>query len=171
MLLFIRGKLAPEHKNSINRFLVWVYGPVVHRALRYPKTVLLLALVALALTVPAFMKLGSEFMPPLYEGSLLYMPTGLPGQAITETAKLTQLEDKIIMQFPEVESVFGKGGRARTSTDPAPLEMGEATITLKPEEQWPKGMVPEKLENEMDTAIKIPGDQNERSHSAGLHLC
>ena len=160
MLLFIRGKIAPEHKNPINRFLVWVYGPVVHRALRFPKTVLLLALVALALTVPAFMKLGSEFMPPLYEGSFLYMPTGLPGQSITETIKVTQLEDKIIKQFPEVVSVFGKGGRARTSTDPAPLEMGEATIVLKPEDQWPKGMTPAKLQTEMDTALKIPGVSN-----------
>ncbi len=160
MLLFIRGKIAPEHKNPINRFLIWVYEPIVHRALRFPKTVLLLALVVLALTAPAFMKLGSEFMPPLYEGSFLYMPTGLPGQSITETAKVTQLEDKIIKQFPEVVSVFGKGGRARTSTDPAPLEMGEATVVLKPEEQWPKGMTPEKLENDMDTALKVPGVSN-----------
>ena len=160
MLLFIRGKIAPEHKNPINRFLIWIYEPVVHWVLRFPKIVLLLALVMLALTVPAFMKLGSEFMPPLYEGSLLYMPTGLPGQSITETAHVTQLEDRIIKQFPEVVSVFGKGGRARTSTDPAPLEMGEATIILKPEEQWPKGMTPEKLINQMDAALKIPGVSN-----------
>jgi len=160
MLLFIRGKIAPETKNPINRFLIWVYKPIVHLVLRFPKTVLILALAALAVTAPAFMKLGSEFMPPLYEGSLLYMPTGLPGQSITETARLTQLEDKIIKQFPEVVSVFGKGGRAQTSTDPAPLEMGEATITLKPEDQWPKGMTPEKLENQMDAALKIPGVSN-----------
>jgi Cu(I)/Ag(I) efflux system membrane protein CusA/SilA len=160
MLIFIRGKIAPEHKNPINRFLIWVYEPIVHRALRFPKIVLLLALATLAITVPAVMKLGSEFMPPLYEGSLLYMPTGLPGQSITETARVTQLEDKIIKQFPEVVSVFGKGGRSRTSTDPAPLEMGEATVILKPEEQWPKGMTPEKLVNQMDAALKIPGVSN-----------
>jgi copper/silver efflux system protein len=160
MVLFIRGKIAPETKNPINRFLIWVYKPIVHLVLRFPKIVLILALAALAVTAPAFMKLGSEFMPPLYEGSLLYMPTGLPGQSITETAKLTQLEDKIIKQFPEVVSVFGKGGRAQTSTDPAPMGMGEATITLKPEDQWPKGMTPEKLENVMDAALNIPGVSN-----------
>ncbi len=160
MLLFIRGKIAPETKNPINRFLIWVYEPVVHRALRFPKVVLLLALVALALTVPPFMKLGSEFMPPLYEGSLLYMPSGLPGMSITKAAKVTQLEDKIIKQFPEVVSVFGKAGRFETSTDPAPTEMGEATIALKPEDQWRKGMTPEKLVNEMNAALKVPGVSN-----------
>ncbi|MHB8500251.1 MAG: efflux RND transporter permease subunit [Candidatus Acidiferrales bacterium] len=160
MLLFIRGKIAPQAKNPINRFLIWVYQPFVHLALRFPKIVLLLALVALALTVPVFMKLGSEFMPPLYEGSLLYMPSGLPSMSITTALEVTQLEDKIIKQFPEVLSVFGKAGRARTSTDPAPLEMGEATIILKPEENWPKGMTPEKLVNDMDIALKVPGVSN-----------
>ena len=160
MLLFIRGKITPEHKNPLNRFLIWIYEPFVHLALKFPKIVLILAVVALAVTIPAFTHLGSEFMPPLYEGSLLYMPTGLPGQSITETSQVTQLEDKIIKQFPEVVSVFGKGGRARTSTDPAPLEMGESTIVLKPEEEWPRGMTPEKLENQMDAALKIPGVSN-----------
>ncbi|HZC21735.1 MAG TPA: CusA/CzcA family heavy metal efflux RND transporter, partial [Candidatus Binatia bacterium] len=160
MLIFIRGKIAPEHKNPVNRFLIWVYEPIVHRVLRFPKTVLVLSLAVLALTVPAFMKLGSEFMPPLNEGSLLYMPTGLPGQSIASTAEVTQLEDRIIKQFPEVISVFGKGGRSRTSTDPAPLEMGEATVVLKPEEEWPKGMTSEKLVNQMDAALKIPGVSN-----------
>ena len=160
MLLFIRGKIAPETKNPINRFLIWVYEPFVHLALRFPKLVLLLSLAVMAVTVPAFMKLGSEFMPPLYEGSLLYMPSGLPGMSIAKAAEVTQLEDKIIKQFPEVASVFGKAGRARTSTDPAPLEMGESTVTLKPENEWPKGMTPEKLENDMDAALKIPGVSN-----------
>jgi Cu(I)/Ag(I) efflux system membrane protein CusA/SilA len=160
MLLFIRGKIAPETKNPINRFLIWVYEPFVHLALRFPKIVLLLSLAVMAVTVPAFMKLGSEFMPPLYEGSLLYMPSGLPGMSIAKAAEVTQLEDKIIKQFPEVASVFGKAGRARTSTDPAPLEMGESTVTLKPENEWPKGMTPEKLENDMDAALKIPGVSN-----------
>jgi Cu(I)/Ag(I) efflux system membrane protein CusA/SilA len=160
MLIFIRGKIAPETKNPVNRFLIWVYEPFVHMALRFPRIVLILSLAAMAVTVPVFMKLGSEFMPPLYEGSLLYMPSGLPGMSIAKAAEVTQLEDKIIKQFPEVASVFGKAGRARTSTDPAPLEMGEATITLKPESQWPKGMTPEKLENQMDIALKIPGVSN-----------
>ncbi len=160
MLLLIRGKIAPEHKNPINRFLIWAYNPFVHLALRFPKTVLLLALAALAATVPAFMRLGSEFMPPLYEGSLLYMPTGLPGMSITEAGKVLQLQDKIIKQFPEVASVFGKAGRARTPTDPAPLTMMENTIVLKPESEWRSGMTPEKLVNQMDAALKIPGISN-----------
>ena len=160
MLLLIRGKIAPERKNPLNRFLIWAYDPFVHLALRFPKTVLLLALLALLATVPAFMKLGSEFMPPLYEGSLLYMPTGLPGMSIAEAGRVLQLQDKIVMQFPEVESVFGKAGRARTPTDPAPLTMMENTIVLKPESEWRPGMTPEKLINEMDAALKIPGISN-----------
>jgi Cu(I)/Ag(I) efflux system membrane protein CusA/SilA len=160
MLLFIRGKIAPEMKNPVNRFLVWAYEPFVHLALRFPKTLLVLAVAAMAVTVPAFMRLGSEFMPPLYEGSLLYMPAALPGMSITKAASLLQIEDKIIKRFPEVESVFGKAGRAQTSTDPAPLEMSESTIVLKPEDQWPKGMTPEKLTGQMDDALKIPGISN-----------
>ena len=160
MLLFIRGKIALETKNPINRFLIWLYQPVVHLALRFPTIVLVLALIAMAVTVPVFMRLGSEFMPPLYEGSLLYMPSGLPGMSIAKAGQVTQLEDKVIKQFPEVVSVFGKAGRFETSTDPAPTEMGEATIALKPEDQWRKGMTPEKLVNEMDAALKIPGVSN-----------
>jgi Cu(I)/Ag(I) efflux system membrane protein CusA/SilA len=160
MLLMIRGKIAPEHKNPLNRLLIWAYNPFVHLALGFPKTVLLLALVALLATIPAFMRLGSEFMPPLYEGSLLYMPTGLPGMSITEAQRVLQLQDKIVMQFPEVKSVFGKAGRARTPTDPAPLTMMENTIVLKPESEWRPSMTPEKLINEMDAALKIPGISN-----------
>jgi Cu(I)/Ag(I) efflux system membrane protein CusA/SilA len=160
MLLFIRGKVATEAKNPINRFLVWIYEPVAKLALRFPKIVLLLSVVALALTVPAFLRLGSEFMPPLYEGSMLYMPAGLPGMSINKAEQVTQLEDRIIKQFPEVLSVFGKAGRASTSTDPAPLEMGESTIILKPEDQWPKGMTSDKLVNDMDAALKVTGVSN-----------
>ncbi|MFQ5694935.1 MAG: efflux RND transporter permease subunit, partial [Terriglobia bacterium] len=160
MLLLIRGRIAPERKNPLNRFLIWVYNPFVRLALRFPKAVLLLTLAALVATVPAFMRLGSEFMPPLYEGSLLYMPTGLPGMSITEAQRVLQFQDKIVMQFPEVESVFGKAGRARTPTDPAPLTMMENTIVLKPESEWRPGMTPEKLINEMDAALKIPGISN-----------
>jgi Cu(I)/Ag(I) efflux system membrane protein CusA/SilA len=160
MLLFIRGKINPEAKNPVNRFLVWAYNPFVHMALRYPKTVVVLALAMLGLTVPAFMRLGSEFMPPLNEGSLLYMPSGLPGMSIDKAAEVTQLQDKIIMQFPEVLSVFGKAGRAMTSTDPAPLQMGEATIMLKPQSEWRKGMTSDGLVDAMDAALKIPGISN-----------
>jgi Cu(I)/Ag(I) efflux system membrane protein CusA/SilA len=160
MLLLIRGKIATEKKNPLNRFLIWAYNPFVRLALRFPKTVLVLALLALLATIPAFMRLGSEFMPPLYEGTLLYMPTGLPGMSITEAERAVQLQDKIIMQFPEVQSVFNKAGRSRTPTDPAPLEMMEATIVLKPENQWRAGMTPEKLVNQMDAALKIPGISN-----------
>ena len=132
MLLFIRGKIAPEHKNPINRFLIWAYKPFVHLGPEFPKTI---AAFGPGRTGDHHSCLSGisdrSSCRRLYEGSLLYMPTGLPGQSITETVHVTQLEDKIIKQFPEVVSVFGKGGRARTSTDPAPLEMGEATIVLK----------------------------------------
>ncbi len=160
MLLFVRGRIAPEHKNPISRALIWAYQPAVHFVLKYRKTTLAIALIAMLSTVPAFMKLGSEFMPPLYEGSLLYMPTGLPGMSITQAEQLVQLQDKIIKTFPEVESVFNKAGRAQTATDPAPLEMMEATIVLKPESQWRPGMTPEKLEQQMDAALHIPGISN-----------
>ena len=160
MLLFVRGKIAPEHKNPISRFLIWAYQPFVHLVLKYRKTTLAIALIAVASTVPVFMKLGSEFMPPLYEGSLLYMPTGLPGMSITKAEQLVQLQDKIIKSFPEVESVFNKSGRSGTATDPAPLEMMEATIVLKPESEWPKGVTSEKLIQQMDAALHIPGLSN-----------
>jgi Cu(I)/Ag(I) efflux system membrane protein CusA/SilA len=160
MLLFIRGKIAPEHQNPISRGLIWAYQPAARFVLKYRKTTLAVALIAMASTVPVFMKLGSEFMPPLYEGSLLYMPTGLPGMSITKAEQLAQLQDKIIKRFPEVESVFNKAGRSRTPTDPAPLEMMEATIVLKPESQWRPGMTPEKLVQEMDSALHIPGTSN-----------
>jgi len=160
MLLLIRGKIAPEHKNPISRFLIWVYQPFVHAVLKYRKTTLALALLAMASTVPIFFKLGIEFMPPLYEGSLLYMPIGLPSMSITEAQKVLQLQDKILRQFPEVESVFGKAGRAGTATDPAPLEMIETTVVLKPDRKWRPGMTPEKLVAEMDAALKIPGLSN-----------
>jgi len=160
MLLLVRGRIAPEHKNPVSRFLVWAYQPFVHLVLRFRKTTLVLALLAMASTVPVFMKLGSEFMPPLWEGSLLYMPVGLPSMSITEAQKVLQLQDKILREFPEVASVFGKAGRADTPTDPAPLEMIETTILLKPESEWRPGMTPEKLVNEMNAALQIPGISN-----------
>ena len=160
MVLLIRGKIAPEHKNPINRFLIWAYNPFVHLVLRYKKTTIALALLAMISTVPVFMRLGSEFMPPLYEGTLLFMPTGLPSMSITQARDIAQMQDRILKSFPEVESVFGKNGRAETATDPAPLEMGEATVVLKPESEWRPGMTPEKLIDEMDRALKIPGVSN-----------
>ncbi len=160
MTLLIRGKILPEEKNPINRFLIWVYGPILLFVLRWKKAILILALLVMAATVPVFLKLGSEFMPPLYEGSLLYMPTTLPGASIATANQIMQIQDKIIKSFPEVESVFGKAGRANTATDPAPLEMIETIINLKPEKNWRPGMTPEKLISELDQAVKLPGVSN-----------
>ncbi len=160
MVLLMRGKIQPERKNPINRFLIRVYQPVVHLALRWKKVVLGIALLAMAATVPVFLKLGSEFMPPLYEGTLLYMPTALPGASIAQVSQLLQIQDRIIRHFPEVESVFAKGGRSTSATDPAPLEMIETVINLKPEKAWRKGMTVEKLIDEMDAALQIPGVSN-----------
>jgi Cu(I)/Ag(I) efflux system membrane protein CusA/SilA len=160
MVILIRGRIVPEAKNPINRFLIWIYQPVVHFALRWKKTILIFAILAMLATVPVYLKLGSEFMPPLYEGTLFYMPTTLPGASITTANQMLQVQDKIIKSFPEVESVFGKAGRANTATDPAPLEMFETVINLKPEKNWRPGMTVEKLIDELDTAVKMPGVSN-----------
>jgi len=160
MVLLIRGKIIGEARNPLSRVLIAGYGPIARLSFRFRKTVVLLAVVGLVATLPTFMKLGSEFMPPLYEGTLMYMPVTLPGASITEMQRLLQLTDRIIRQFPEVEQVFGKAGRARTPTDPAPLTMIETIITLKPADQWRPGMTVEKLENELDQALQIPGLAN-----------
>lgn len=160
MQLLVRGKIAPEHKNPVSRLLIRLYQPLVHLVLKYRKTTLLFALAAMLTTVPVFLKLGSEFMPSLYEGTLLYMPTGLPGMSITQAQSALQLQDRILRQFPEVQSVFGKAGRSLSPTDPAPIEMMETTIALKPESQWRKGMTTEKLINEMNAAVRMPGMSN-----------
>ena len=160
MVILIRGKIIPEEKNPINRFLIWVYEPVLHFALRWKKAMLALALLAMLATIPVFLKLGSEFMPPLYEGTLFYMPTTLPGASITTANQMLQVQDKIIKSFPEVDSVFGKAGRANSATDPAPLEMFETVINLKPEKDWRPGMTVEKLIDELDQAVKMPGVSN-----------
>ena len=138
MGMFIRGKIRPEHANPINRLMIRIYHPLVDAVLRWRKTTLLLALAALLSTYIPFSRLGTEFMPPLYEGDLLYMPTTLPGLSPTKAREILQQTDKIIRQFPEVEHVFGKIGRAETATDPAPMMMLETTITLKDEDQWRK---------------------------------
>ncbi len=156
----IRGKIKPEHKNPVNRFLIWIYRPVINFVLRFKWTTVIASVVILALTVFPLRQLGSEFMPPIEEGDLLYMPTTDPGLSITKAKELLQQTDKIIAGFPEVKSVFGKAGRARTSTDPAPLSMFETIIQLKPEEEWREGMTVDKLKQEMDQAIKIPGLTN-----------
>ncbi|TFH31274.1 MAG: efflux RND transporter permease subunit, partial [Deltaproteobacteria bacterium] len=138
MGFFIRGKIRPETKNPINRFLIRVYHPMLEWALKYKKTVLIGSVAIILVTIWPLMRIGSEFMPPLYEGDLLYMPTTLPGISITKAKELLQQTDRIIRTFPEVERVFGKIGRAETATDPAPLSMLETTITLKPEKEWRK---------------------------------
>jgi Cu(I)/Ag(I) efflux system membrane protein CusA/SilA len=160
MTLFIRGKIRPEEKNPVSLFLHKIYEPVAHLALRFRKSVIVIALVIMAVTVYPFMKLGTEFMPPLYEGSLFYMPVTMPGASVTEAARLLQMQDELLMKIPEVAQVFGKAGRAETATDPAPLEMFETIINLKPENQWRAGMTTEKIKDEMNDALNIPGVSN-----------
>ena len=157
---WIRGKIMPEEKNPINRFLIKIYHPVVDFVIKYNKAVIVAVLIILGITIIPFKKIGSEFMPPLYEGDLLYMPTTMPGISITKARELLQQTDKIIKQFPEVHHVFGKIGRAETATDPAGLDMIETTIMLKPESEWRPGMTPKKLIDEMDRAIQFPGVTN-----------
>jgi len=160
MLLFIRGKVMPEAKNPVNRFLIWVYRPIIAAVMRFKVTTILLAVVALAATAWPAARLGSEFMPTLNEGTLFYMPTSLPAMSVTKAAELVQTQNKIIKSFPEVASVFGKAGRAQTATDPAPVEMFETVINLKPESEWRAGMTIDKLTAELDRALQIPGVSN-----------
>ncbi|MDY6862665.1 MAG: efflux RND transporter permease subunit, partial [Thermodesulfobacteriota bacterium] len=188
MGFLVRGKILPEERNPINKFLITIYSPVIYFVLRFKITTILIALGILIATVYPLRKLGSEFMPPLYEGDFLYMPTTLPGISITKARELLQQTDKIIKTFPQVHHVFGKVGRAETATDPAPLSMIETTIMLKPEEDWPKvktvrwysnfgipgavknilsliwpeekPVTPEKLTEDMDRSIQFPGLTN-----------
>ncbi len=160
MILFIRGKLRPESKNPISRITQTIYLPVLRLCLRYRKTTLLLNLVFLLVTLPLALKIGSQFMPPLFEGSALYMPTALPGISITQASQLLQEQDRIIRSFAEVETVFGTIGRSDSATDNAPLDMYDTTIMLKPREQWRPGMTYEKLIQEMDAKLQFPGLSN-----------
>jgi len=160
MLLFVRGKIIPEKKNPVNRFLIAGYRPVINVVLRHRVATLAIAVLALAISLWPAARLGSEFMPTLNEGTLLYMPTSLPGMSVTKAAELLQQQDRIIKSFPEVESVFGKAGRALTATDPAPMEMFETVINLKPEDEWRDGMDVDKLIAEMDEALNFPGIAN-----------
>ncbi|HEY5613951.1 MAG TPA: CusA/CzcA family heavy metal efflux RND transporter [Lysobacter sp.] len=160
MLLFVRGKILPEQKNPVNRFLIAIYRPVIAVVLRFKYATLGVAALVLLVSAWPASRLGSEFMPSLNEGTLLYMPASLPGMSVTKAAELLQQQDRIIKSFPEVESVFGKAGRALTATDPAPLEMFETVINLKPEEQWRDGMDVDKLIAQMDQALQFPGVAN-----------
>ncbi len=160
MTILIRGKIRPEDKNPISIVLHKAYEPIAKLALRFKFAVIALSVVIMAATVYPIVKIGSEFMPPLYEGSLFYMPVTVPGISITESAKLLQLQDKLLKSIPEVSQVFGKAGRADTATDPAPLEMFETVINLKPESEWRKGMTVERLKNEMNELLTIPGVAN-----------
>ena len=160
MILFIRGRIAPERRNPINRALIWIYRPVIRLVLRAKWATVLVALaVLLAAYIPA-QRLGSEFMPTLDEGTLFYMPTTLPGLSVTKAAELLQTQNKIIKAFPEVASVWGKAGRALTATDPAPMEMFETIINLKPADQWRPNMTVDKFVSEMDAALQFPGVSN-----------
>ena len=160
MVIFIRGKLRPESENPISRFTQALYLPVLRLCLRFRKTTLLLNLAFLLVTFPLIFKLGSQFMPPLFEGSSLYMPTALPGISITQASQLLQEQDRVLRSFPEVESVFGAVGRSDSATDNAPLDMYDTTVMLKPRENWRPGMTYEKLIGEMDAKLQFPGLTN-----------
>ncbi len=161
MTLLIRGKIMPENRNPVSRVLIALYRPVIAVVLRFRKTTIFLALLVLVVSAYPALHIGSEFMPELREGTLLYMPETLPGISITEAASLLQTEDRIIKSFPEVETVFGKAGRADTATDPAPLSMNETIINLKPQSKWPKGMTTDKLIDAMNKALQFPGVSND----------
>ena len=156
----IRGQIPSENANPLNRVLIRLYRPLLDRVLAFPKATLAIALVILAVTIFPILQLGGEFMPPLDEGDLLYMPSALPGLSTGKAAEILQQTDKLIMQVPEVKRVFGKIGRAESATDPAPMEMVETTIQFKPQSEWRVGMTPEKLIEELDRTVKLPGLAN-----------
>jgi copper/silver efflux system protein len=160
MMLFVRGRIMPEQSNPVNRVLIRLYRPVIDAVLRHRRFTVALAVAALAISIYPVTKIGSEFMPTLNEGTLLYMPVSLPSMSITKAAELIQVQDRIIKSFPEVESVFGKAGRAGTATDPAPVEMFETVINLKPQDSWPKGVTMDKLIADMNQALQFPGVSN-----------
>src|SRR3989454_137035 len=161
MTMFIRGKrLKPEARNPVSRFFTWIYDPIIRLALRWRWMALLVNFAVVPLTIPLLFRIGSEFMPPLYEGAQLYMPTSPPGLSITEATRLLQVQDKILRKFPEVERVFGTVGRGTTATDNTPMGMVNTTVTLKPRKQWPVGMTIEKLHADMDAQLQFPGFPN-----------
>ena len=156
----IRGKIPSENANPINRFLIRIYRPGLDLSLRHPKTTIVVALAALLMTVIPISRLGGEFLPPLDEGDLLYMPSSLPGISVAKASELLQQTDRLIKTVPEVATVFGKAGRAESATDPAPLEMFETTIQFKPKDQWRPGMTQAKLIEELDRLVRVPGLSN-----------
>ena len=160
MLLLIRGRIPRAEKNLLVRVMTWIYRPVIAWVMRWKKLIIAAALVILGVSVYPALKLGTEFMPTLNEGTLLYMPSTLPSISVTKAGELLQIQDRIIKSFPEVASVFGKAGRANSATDPAPLEMAETVINLKPESEWRPGMTIDKLIAEMDKAVQMPGVSN-----------
>ncbi len=160
MVVFVRGRIIPEHRNPLNRFLIWIYRPVIRGVLKAKTLTILAAVVVLGVTIWPARQLGSEFMPSLDEGTLMYMPTTLPGLSVTKAAELLQVQDRIIKTFPEVASVYGKAGRALTATDPAPMEMFETIINLKPKGEWRPGLTIDSLKAEMDRALQFPGVSN-----------
>ncbi len=160
MVWLLKGTIQPEERNPINRWLVRLYRPLVSGAVRAPWPIIVMAVLAVAGVAPLYQQLGSEFMPPLNEGTILYMPTALPGISIAQATQTLQRQDQLIKQFPEVDHVFGKVGRARTPTDPAHLSMAETVITLKPEEQWRPGLTWDALIAELDKTVKFPGMPN-----------
>ncbi|MGH7005092.1 MAG: efflux RND transporter permease subunit, partial [Alphaproteobacteria bacterium] len=160
MVLFIRGRVRPERENPINRGLLRLYRPVIGLVLRWKGVTLAAAAAVAALTLYPVLRVGSEFMPNLDEGTIMYMPVSLPGLSVTKAAELVQLQDKILKSFPEVASVLGKAGRAASATDPAPIEMFETVVNLKPKQQWRAGVTVESLIDEMDRALRMPGVTN-----------
>ena len=161
MMLFIRGRrLTPESANPVARFFSWLYAPVLRLALRWRWVALAVNFAVVPLTLPLLFTIGSEFMPPLYEGSMLYMPTAPPGLSVGEATRLLQVQDKLLREFPEVERVFGTVGRATTSTDNSPMGMVNTTVTLKPKDEWRPGLTIDQLQREMDEALQFPGFPN-----------
>jgi Cu(I)/Ag(I) efflux system membrane protein CusA/SilA len=160
MFHFVRGRIPDEHRNPLNRWLISLYRPLLDVVLRHPKTMMAASLLLIVVTIVPLTRLGSEFMPPLVEGDLLYMPSALPGLSADKASQLLQQTDRVLMQFPEVERVFGKVGRAESATDPAEIEMFETTIHFKPRSEWPRGKTQDQLIDEMNAALQIPGLSN-----------
>jgi Cu(I)/Ag(I) efflux system membrane protein CusA/SilA len=160
MLAFIRGRIVQEHRNPVNSFLIWLYRSIIARVLRAKPMVIVVALALLAATAWPAARIGSEFMPTLNEGTLMFMPVTLPGLSVTKAAEMLQTQNRIIRSFPEVAMVFCKAGRAATPTDPAPTEMFETIITLMPPEAWRPGLTVDALVAEIDTALRMPGISN-----------
>ena len=161
MSVLIRGRrLRPESANPLSRFFTWIYAPILRLALRWRWAALAVNFAVVPLVVPLLSGIGSEFMPPLYEGSMLYMPTAPPGLSVGEATRLLQVQDKLLREFPEVERVFGTVGRATTSTDNSPMGMVNTTVTLKPKSEWRPGLTEAELQSEMDEALQFPGFPN-----------